>query len=240
MTRFFWLRDDEAATAAFSGSFNAAHKWSLPGVKCSACGTTWSSWGNHYPLVDLSHLPERVAFEKARPEQFTEFSRLRELVRPLAPPDAELPPGAAFGPLVGTASGEFGPFTWQGTSLLLVRRDAMDRLQAEGVRGLLGGQTELRFRKKESPELLDLQLEPRGLLHPDCIPSDASPPCPTCGRHAFARPNDPILAAASLPADVDVFRLANFATMIIGTDRFVDAVRRLGLEGIACRELPTR
>ncbi|WIG99418.1 double-CXXCG motif protein [Myxococcus sp. SDU36] len=28
--------------------------------------------------------------------------------------------------------------------------------------------------------------------------------------------------------------------MIIGTERLVDAVRRLGLEGVACRELPTR
>lgn len=240
MTRFFWLHEDEAATAAFSGSFNAAHKWSLPGVKCPACGATWSSWGNHYPLVDLSHLPEHAEFEKARPESLAEFSRLRELVRPFAPRDAELPPGAAFGPLVGTASGEFGPFTWQGTSLLLVRRDALDRLQAEGVRGLLGGRPELRFRKKEPPELLDLQIAPSGLLHPECIPSGAPPPCPTCGRHAFARPDEPILVAASLPTDVDVFRLANFATMIIGTERFVDAVKRLGLAGIACHELPAR
>ncbi|WP_275902270.1 double-CXXCG motif protein [Myxococcus vastator] len=37
-----------------------------------------------------------------------------------------------------------------------------------------------------------------------------------------------------------MFRLANFATMIIGTERLVDAVSRLGLEGIACREIPTR
>ncbi|AEI63410.1 hypothetical protein LILAB_07485 [Corallococcus macrosporus] len=121
-----------------------------------------------------------------------------------------------------------------------MRRDAMERLQAEGVRGLLGGRTELRFRKKAPPELLDLQLEPRGLLHPDCIPAGTPPPCPTCGRHAFARPDEPILAAASLPTDVDVFRLENFATMIVGTERFVDAVKRLELPGIACRELPTR
>ncbi|KFE71134.1 hypothetical protein DB31_3264 [Hyalangium minutum] len=38
-----------------------------------------------------------------------------------------------------------------------------------------------------------------------------------------------------------MFRLANFMTMIIGTERFVEAVRRLGYEqDIAFRELPAR
>ncbi|WP_044890186.1 double-CXXCG motif protein [Myxococcus hansupus] len=240
MTRFFWLREDEAATSAFSGAFNAVHKWSLPGVTCSDCGATWSSWGCHYPCVDLSKLPERAEFERARPEPYPEFARLRERVRPLAPVNAVLPPGAAFGPLMGTASGEFGPFTWQGTSLLLVRRDALERLQATGVHGLVGARTELRFRKKDPPELMDLQLEPHGLLHRDCIPSDTPPPCETCGRRAFDRPEEPVLDAASLPSDVDIFRLANFTTMIVGTDRFVDAVKRLGLPGLSAEELPVR
>ena len=76
--------------------------------------------------------------------------------------------------------------------------------------------------------------------HPDCIPPDEPPPCATCGRHAFSRPDEPILDAASLPADLDLFRVGNFATMIIGTERFMDAVRRMELDGITFRELPTR
>ncbi|GHG89976.1 double-CXXCG motif protein [Comamonas sp. JC664] len=240
MTRFFWLREDEAATAAFSGTFNAVHKWSLPGVKCSDCGATWSSWGCHYPCVDLSPLPERAEFERARPEPFPEFARLRERVRPLAPANALLPPGAAFGPLVGTASGEFGPFAWQGTSLLLVRSEALQSLRTEGVRGLLAARAELRFRKKDPPELMDLQLEPRGLFHRDCLPADVPPPCEACGRPAFDRPEAPVLDAASLPSDVDIFRLADFTTMIVGTERVVDAVKRLGLPGLLAQELPVR
>jgi hypothetical protein len=44
---------------------------------------------------------------------------------------------------------------------------------------------------------------------------------------------------ATLPQDLDLFRLAG--TMIIGTERFVEAVRRLGYEqDIAFRELPVR
>ena len=242
MTRYFWLGEDEAATVLFNGSFDAAHKWGLPGVSCPGCGTTWSSWGHLYPCVDLARLSksEAGAFEKARPEPFSEFVRLRELVRPLAPPNVALPPGTTFGPLVGRASGAFGPFAWQGSSLLLVRHDALERLQTEGVRGLLGCRTELRFRQKDPPELLELQIEPHGRLHPDCIPPDEPPPCVTCGRFGLTRPDEPILDAASLPPALDLFRVGNFATMIIGTERLRDAVQRLELHGITFRELPTR
>lgn len=240
MTRFFSLCEDKAATARFKGDFNAAHKWGLPGARCAACGATWASSGHMYPAVDLSRLPERGEFETARPEPFPEFARLRELVRPLAPPSAKLPPGTEFGPLVGTARGDLGPVTWQGDYLLMLRRDALDRLQAEGVRGLLGCRTELRFRQKTPPELLELQIEPHGRLHPDCLPPDLPPPCATCGRVGFRLPEEPILDAASLPIELDLFRVGNYATVIIGTDRFMDAVLRLELPGIAFRELPTR
>lgn len=124
--------------------------------------------------------------------------------------------------------------------LLVVRREALEQLQAEGVRGLVGCRTELRFRQKDPPELLELQLEPRGMLHPDCYPPDQRPPCATCGRFGMTLPDDPILDAASLPTDRDLFRVGNFATVIVGTERFKDAVQRLGLEGITFRELPTR
>jgi hypothetical protein len=34
--------------------------------------------------------------------------------------------------------------------------------------------------------------------------------------------------------------VGNFATMPIGTEHFMDALRRLALDGITFRELPTR
>ncbi|WP_163995002.1 double-CXXCG motif protein [Pyxidicoccus caerfyrddinensis] len=240
MTRFFWLREDKAERVRFNGSFDATHKWRLPGAQCHTCGATWASSGHQYPAVDLSQLPERREFEKARPEPFPEFARLRELARPLAPLDAALPPGTRFGPLVGPASGEFGPAAWQGSSLLLLRRDALERLQAEAVRGLLGCRTELRFRQKDPPELLELQIEPHGRLHPDCIPPEVPPPCATCGWVYFRLPDEPILDAASLPPELDLFRVGNYATVIVSTEQFMEAVRRLKLDGITFHELPTR
>ena len=240
MTRFFELTRDRAVWPRFNGSLDAAHRWGLPGVRCSACDSAWSHPGHDYPAVDLSQLPERGEFERARPEPFPEFARLRELVRPLAPPNAQLPPGTKFGPMVGTASGKFGPFAWLGDIRLLVSREALERLQEEGLRGLLGCGTELRWRQKTHPELLELQIEPHGQLHPDCFPPDLPPPCATCGRRGLQLPEQPLLDASTLPTDLDLFRVGNFATMIVGTERLMDAVRRLELDGISFRELPTR
>ncbi|WP_426748134.1 double-CXXCG motif protein [Myxococcus faecalis] len=237
MSRFFWLSEDKKSITA---SFDATHKWGLPGAHCDTCGATWASGGHQYPAVDLSQLPERREFERARPEPYAEFVRLRELVRPLAPPHAPLPPGTHFGPLVGSTSGRFGPFTSQGDMLWVVRRDAFESLQAEGVRGLLGCPTELRFRQKAPPDLLELQLEPHGRLHPDCLSPDVPLPCETCGWVYFRLPDEPILDAASLPTDLDLFRVGNYSTVIVGTERFMNAVQRLGLSGIVFHELPTR
>ncbi|RYZ38545.1 MAG: hypothetical protein EOO71_23580 [Myxococcaceae bacterium] len=241
MTRFFDLSHDKAIWTTYKGEFNASPKWYLPGLKdCPGCGVTWATWGDHYPAVDLSDLPERHEFEEARPESFHELVRLRELVRPLAPPGSELAPGTSFGPLVGSASGRFAPFSGLESSWIVVRRDTFDSLQAAGVRGLLGCKTELKFRQKTPPELIELQIEPRGLLHRDCLPPDLEPPCTTCGRQAFTLPDDPILDEASLPTDTDLFRVGNYGTVIIGTDRFKDAVEQGGWAGIKFRELPVR
>jgi uncharacterized double-CXXCG motif protein len=239
MSGFFWVDEDDAVAAKYGGEVHGGRKWKLPGAKCHTCGATWSGAGHKYPCVDLSQLPERREFEKARPEPFTEFARLRELVRPLAPPNAVLPPGTGFGPLEGHASGKLAAFSWV-IDVLLVHRDALESLQAEGMQGLIGCRTELRFRQKNPPELLELQVEPHGRLHPDCIPPDVPPPCATCGRHGFQRPDEPILDAASLPPQRDLFRVGNFATMFIGTERFMQAVLRLKLDGLTFRELPTR
>lgn len=239
MARFYDVGEDKASR--HTGYVNATHKWALPGLRdCPGCGVTWSGTGDEYPAVELSSLPEQEEFTKARPEPFNEFSRLRELVRPLAPAGSELAPGTEFGPLVGTALGSFGSFHFQTPWTLLVQRDALERLLAEGVRGLKGCRTELRFRQKKAPELLELQIEPHGLLHPDCIPPEERVPCARCGRQGFSLPDEPILDAASLPMELDLFRLANFSTVIVATERFKDAVQRLELGEMVFRELPLR
>ncbi|MFP2929084.1 double-CXXCG motif protein [Pyxidicoccus sp. 3LG] len=233
--RFFRLKD--VNPPRYSGGYQADHKWFLPGARCPTCHDTWGSIGEAYPSVDLSELPERKKFKARLEEDFEEFTRLRELVRPLVPPGVPLKPGTGFGPLTGTARGSFPQLTLQNSWTVLARREALEQLQSEGVRRLKGCRTELRFREKDPPELMELQVEPGGLFHRDCIPPHV--PCPTCGPR-FSMPREPILDAASLSTDRDLFRLANFSTVIVGSERFVETVRRLGFEEVDFRELPTR
>lgn len=130
-----------------------------------------------YPSVDLSHFPEREKYSARLEEDFSEFVRLREQVRPLVPPGALLTPGTKFGPFVGAARGEFGPLCLHNPWTLLIRPEPLEHLAA----------------------------------------------------------------AASLPSDLDLFRMKDMTTMIIATERFVDAVRSLGYEqDIDFRELPLR
>lgn len=232
------MRSVELSRLRFTGEYNASHKWNLPGVHCPLCDASWGDNSEAYPCVDLSSLDERAAFSARLEEDSAEFERLREWVRPLVPPGSPLRPGTALGPLVGSARGSFGQLVMQYDSTLLVRREALEQLQAEGLRGLKGCRAELRFRQKNAPELLELQLEPRGLLHPACLPPDREPPCAKCGRRGLTRPEEPILDAASLPSDRDVFRLADMGTLIAATERFVDTVRRLGFEEVRFQELP--
>jgi uncharacterized double-CXXCG motif protein len=236
--RYFRIREDKAL--GYTGFVNAAPKWGLPGVDtCPACKATWSAAGRSYPSVDLTPVTALADFAEARAEPIEEYERLRELVRPLLPPGAVMEPGAGFGPLVGNAQGRFGQFVSNYSDVLLVRREALEKLQAEGLRGLKGCRMEVRFRQRNSPELLELEILPVGRLHPRCLPPNLEPPCPRCGRQGLSMPKEPVLDAATLPPDLDLFRLLDMSTMIVCTERFAEACQRLGLDGIVFLPLPT-
>jgi len=239
--RFYKVTEDRSQ--GYTGTLDAVNRWCLPGVQpCPMCrkggGSPWLA----YPCVDLSGLSqaELQKLSDPWPVPRAEFERLRELVRPLAPSWALLEPGAQFGPCTGKGSGRFGPLFMQDASALFLRGDALERLRAEGLRGLQGCPVEVRFRGKTPPELLQLQLELHGLLHPACMPAEPEPLCATCGSSSLDCPGSIILDEASLPSDVDVFRHRQGWATIIASERFVDTVRRLGLEGVTFQELETR
>ncbi len=238
MTRFYELREDK--TPPYTGYTNAAAKWGLPGSYCPVCEGTRVAAGNAYPCVDLSGLPERAEFEEARRVPIEEFERLRELVLPLMPPGALVLPGATLGPFVGTATGRFGALFYDMPFTLLVRREALEKLQAAGLRGLNGCRTQLRFRQRNAPEFWEFQLMFKGRLHPDCLPPDRKPPCKRCRVDGFKLPEQMLLDAATLPTDLDLFRLSDVTGIIIASERFVETVRRLELDGVIFHELPLR
>lgn len=223
-------------------NIHEGHTWGLPGVHCPACDAIWSSGALALPCVDLSSLPEAVDLAEPRLEEdFNKFLRLREAIRPLVPKEVKiLHPGTEFGPAIGPASGtRFGPLTMGFPWMMLGRPEGVTFLEAEGIRGVKAGPTNYRFRSKPQ-EVLELQIEPYGQAHPDCLPPARSPPCSTCGRLGLVLPNPLILEKASLPADRDIFRLVDFEQVIIVTDRFVEAVKRLGCDDLTFKELSVR
>ncbi|HEX8697874.1 MAG TPA: double-CXXCG motif protein [Myxococcaceae bacterium] len=240
--RFYRVQADKAPR--YNGNLHASYKWMLPGVEpCPACRLGAKSSAAQYPCVDLSLLPEKEQQKLTDPwpVPFEEFVRRRELVRPLTPEGAELESGTAFGPLTGTGSGYFGQLFMQNPWSIYVRREALERLQAAGVRGLRGCPINVQFRVKRPPELLDLELELHGRFHPDCLPRALKPPCPTCGRdEGFSLPEPVILSTPSLPESVDLFRLADWSSLIIANERLVDSVNRLELDGVVFQELEAR
>jgi uncharacterized double-CXXCG motif protein len=238
MTRFYELRED--TTSRHSGYTRAVSRWCLPGAHCPKCNGTWASVGNAYPCVDLSGLLQRSEFEEARREPIEEFERLRELVRPLMPPGALVLPGTTLGPLVGTATGSFGAFFYDMPFRLLARREVLEKLQALGMQGLQGCRTQLRFRQRNAPELWELQLTSRGQLHPDCLPPDRAPPCKRCESDSYTLPEQLILDAATMPRNLDLFRLRDVSGLVIASERFVEATHQLLLDGVTFKQLPLR
>ncbi len=240
--KLYRITEDKAPR--YTGSMNAGHTWGLPGVDwsqpCPICRLGGGVGGLPYPCVDLSSLPERERFREPEPVPYEEYVRLRELVRPLVPAWAVLQPGASFGPVEGSGLGYFGQLFMQNPWTFFARREALERLQAAGVRGLQGCPTKVRFRTKHAPELLELQMELRGQFHPECLPPDRKPLCPTCGSNQNHLPKRIWLDASSLPEHVDVFRFRDWWSCIIANERMVEAVKRLELDGVVFEEMEVR
>ncbi|HEX8435874.1 double-CXXCG motif protein [Archangium sp.] len=238
--KFYQLTKDPSPR--YTGYLNASHKWGLPGVEpCPTC-KAGGGWGVEYPCVDLSSLPPHELKKLSDPWPVTreEIERLREVVRPLVPPETRLEPGTMLGPLVGTGLGYFGQLFMQEPWVLYMRREALERLREAGMRGLQGCPTQIRFRTKHAPELLEMQLQTQGQYHPDCLPPNRRPPCPTCGNEFRERPDPIVLEAASLPTELDLFRLRQAWMLIVANERFVETVGRLELDGVLFQELEVR
>ncbi|HZH74918.1 MAG TPA: double-CXXCG motif protein [Archangium sp.] len=129
-------------------------------------------------------------------------------------------------------------FLERGSAQCRQPREALEKFQAAGLQGIEGCRTELRFRQRTSPELLELEILPLGRTHPDCLPPERSPPCSRCHRLGLSLPDELLLDARTLPNDRDLFRLEDFSGVIVRTERFVEACVRLGLDGVAFKPLP--
>ncbi|WP_164020251.1 double-CXXCG motif protein [Pyxidicoccus trucidator] len=221
----------------WTGTCRVQRRWGLPGIAdCPGCGATWSGFTS-YPAIDVSGLSERRALEVLRPEPLAEYKRLAELVSTICPPGTLVQPGTMFGPLHGTARGRFGPLTLEFLWGLLVREDALRTFQAERLRDIVPVSPV--FKKPPTPALFELHLHSRGRLHPDCYLPDPAPPCALCGREDVRVHPAPWVDAASLPTDLDVFRLEDNSMYILASERFVEVAQGCGVSDVVFTEVAT-
>lgn len=233
MTNLYELKWSPEPT--WSSTYRVTRRWYLPSLEeCPGCRASVSSHLT-YPTVDLSELPEAHELEKPRPASLEECVRLRERVRPYCPPGAPLEPGTGLGPLVGSTRGRWGAFTLVDLATLFVREDALQALS--DLRGIVPSWP--RFRRPPTPAVAELQLLPRGRLAPDCLPPDAPEPCAVCGRTGVLRPLHYWVDPASLPTDLDAFRLADSPGVIVVSERFASVVRRFEPNDLTLKPLLT-
>ncbi len=220
------------------GQIVAQHKWGLPGLKCVSCGETWGQPGLQYPSVDLSAWSREVEYRQLWPVSAEEFESRRSALEPLVPKGVPLLPGTQFGPLVGEVRGDFGDFAWRDGWTLLARPRVITQLSEAGVKLPKTTRAILENHGSNIWELDELEIEPRALMDPSAF-ATSLPKCSTCGHIEWEIPEHIIVQESSIPSDVDIFRERVATTLILATERFVDAVKQLELSGLEFNQVET-
>src|SRR6266852_5665584 len=150
-------------------TIDASHKWGLPGVECPRCGK-WTGIGNAYPHVELSTLPNERWYRTGRNVSVAEYMKCVEQVEVLLPEGAFLEPGTKFGPLEGDARGTFNDVSWMSPWILIMRRDAVEKLAKDVKPDLISVPLELSYRGKGPCDLVEVFVEARSRVSDSYTP----------------------------------------------------------------------
>lgn len=231
--RYFQIKEDQPRST--SSYIDATHRWALPGVECDVCMNTWSSVGSEFPSIDVSGFPFASELLEPGPLPLSEFRKLRAKVADALPKMAHLGPGSEFGASRGVAIGNgFDGFIWRAWWTICLESSALMKLEKSGLLLPVSVKAELKFKRNEHEVFeFDLPLEGR-LANPvyDGIQLDY---CSACGRDSGTLPDVPLFDIGTVSGKFDIFRVSNFTTIILVTDKFVETVRALGIDG-ACFE----
>jgi uncharacterized double-CXXCG motif protein len=228
----------EGYSASDVDQLRVSRKWGLPGVKCHLCQETWATIGVAYPSIDLSSLPNEKQYRRLWPVSLAEFEERRRPLLDLIPDGSVPPPGTELGPLVGTARGAFVDFVWVNPWTLLAQPEALEQLRKTDVKLPKSVPALISFKKANIDALVELELEVRTIVVRSAF-SHGLPQCQTCARVQAKMPEEIIIQQSSIPSDVDIFRDRLMTTLILATDRFVEAVRHANLAGLEFREVQT-
>jgi uncharacterized double-CXXCG motif protein len=226
--KIFRIQEDKDRKS--SGFIDAAHKWGLPGVSCPVCGQIWAGTGFEYPTIDLSFLPEKHLFEEPRVVSLRELEKMKEILEKAFPRLRKIGPGTLLGQMVGRSSGELDGFVWHNPWTLLVTGDALRQLSKYELSLPSTATPDLKF-MASSTEIFEWEILPFGTLLNGVYNPGETKICPACRRDSATIPARLVVEKGSLTGIPDIFRLSNFATVIIVTERFLNAVKTSNIPG---------
>lgn len=232
---YFNIQPDDANWGKLYNDDLIAHfMWHLPGVHCPVCGDIWAIRGVIYPLIDFSGNPLGKQLEKPRAEELEVFEQLWAAVRVYVPGELPLPPGTRFGPICGRVTGKFGDFVWPNLWDFVMRVEAYEKLASAGLR--LPEPSIPNLQEKVKGQLVHLQIIPMGKMSSQAYEDPDKPICPRCGRDS-RKYKITVIEMESIPDEVDMFRIGDFPTKIIVSQKFKEVAERLGLTNISFKKI---
>lgn len=214
---------------------DAAHPASLPAVRCSTCGRTWSTIGISYPTIDVHRLPRDVQ-APGPPVDVAGFRVLQQQVARAIGDSRPIPPGTSFGPLKGTASGETRLVEWLNPWTLLIDESIFEQIRLNTGVSLSGERARLTPSSlKGTRRLTELEIPVCGRVRQG---ETAAEVCAVCGYQRLRREEPLALIEGSLPRGVHILRPLNLPTAILASESLVSGLQSLNLDQIACRPLP--
>lgn len=235
--KIFHIKEDLSRNRV--GYVDAVHKWGLPGVSCPVCKQIWAGTGLEYPTIDLSSLRERKLFEKPRVEPLHEVEEMKKILKRAFPNIGKIGPGTLLGQMVGKSTGHLNDFVWHNPWTLLITIDALTKLQSYELSLPVTVAPALKFNTKQQ-EIYEFEICPRGILLNGIYKIGEIKICPGCDRDSATMPERLIVDGSSLPKNLDMFRLSNFATVILVTEPFVEAVKDLNIRGAVFQEIEVK
>jgi uncharacterized double-CXXCG motif protein len=237
-----WQEEDSAQNY----TFNVSHKWTIPAVRCDACGWTGRVSKAVYPRVNLPRTLKPKPYLNVFPEKPERIGELMAPILPLIPPGLPFGAGAEFGRLTGHCSRRKGDFTWTNYGVPLISRSALERVFNYGVKSIKTVKTDVFEGKNKAIDYLELDIEPRAHVDPSVLAPNALERCPTCGvlkLNSF--PIDPkedekplVILRDSIPQECDLVSVWECADAILASERLIEAIKSLCLTGNSYVEMP--
>ena len=211
------------------GYVTVNNKWGLPGVECNDCKETWANTGINYPTINLEELDERHLFEKPKVVDVLTYRKLVGIIKTHFPQLEMLTPGTRFGNLVGKLDGKpFNNFVPSFPTDILIEEILLKSLSETKLNLPNWVQVNL-VNKNNTRKIYEFELLPKGKLLNPIITNQV---CKTCEHESVIKPNSLIVDKESVPRNLDIFRLSNFSTIMVASERFVEKIKELKIESV--------